>query len=123
MDWRLIGDGAKFSLTAQLMVFLVLTLLALLLVLMKALLYRPNRRAGGEVNAAGAAAESAADGSASFAVESADARKVAAIAAALTQHEESRVPPVMPAGQQRPWSAQRANRASAGIKTRRWGNG
>ena len=42
--WKLLGEGAKFSLIAQSMVFLVLFLLALAILVMKFIFYRPAKR-------------------------------------------------------------------------------
>ncbi len=44
--WKLLGEGAKFSLIAQSMVFLVLFLLVLVILAMKFIFYRPAKAAG-----------------------------------------------------------------------------
>lgn len=122
MDWQAIGGGAVFSLTAVLMVFLVLTVLALLIVVLKLILYRPTRHP--EVEAA--VPDESQVGSLEASGEQ-DAAKIAAIAAALAMHEQSqtsRVLPREPGGHSAgPWSPKPRQRMIQGTKTRRWSNG
>jgi sodium pump decarboxylase gamma subunit len=115
MSWRLIGEGAAFSLTAQLMVFMVLLLLALVLVLMRVLLYRPKKTE--EKPAAAPAAKGLEP------EKQRDHRKAAAIAAALARHEESsRGLPDEPAPEG-PWAPKPSEGSIPGIKARRWNSG
>lgn len=118
MNVSLLGEGARFSLIAQSMVFLVLFLLALVIVGMKFIFYRP---AGRKAAAAGEA-ETQPGGEG----KPGDLKKVAAIAAALAMHRQGGAPEA-PAvvGQEGRWALgmPQGRTVTAQIKSRRWNNG
>ena len=110
---KLLGEGAKFSLIAQSMVFLVLFLLALAILAMKLIFYRPSRDSG-------VASREPADAAGGEALE------VAAIAAALEMHRQvgtAQPPPIV--GQEGPWSpgAPHGRAVMSQSKSRRWSHG
>jgi Na+-transporting methylmalonyl-CoA/oxaloacetate decarboxylase gamma subunit len=114
--WKILGEGAKFSLVAQSMVFLVLFLLALVILLMKFLFYRPAKEAA-----------SPAEGASKEAQESQvpqEMIKVAAIAAALEMHRQSPEPPPI-AGPEGPWTPRAipGKAATSQSRARRWSHG
>ena len=110
--WKILGEGAKFSLIAQSMVFLVLFLLALAILVMKFIFYRPAKQAAGT-------SEDASQ-------ESQEVIKVAAIAAALEMHRQTgsaEAPPIV--GQEGPWAPRAipGKAATSQSKARRWSHG
>ncbi len=116
---NLLGEGAKFSLIAQSMVFLVLFLLALAILVMKFIFYRPAK--GG----AAQSLEPASPGD-ELPGEPEDVIKVAAIAAALEMHSQAGTaepPPIV--GQEGPWApaAQQVRAVMSQSKSRRWSHG
>lgn len=116
--WKILGEGAKFSLIAQSMVFLVLFLLALAILVMKFIFYRPAKEAASP--AEGASPEPL------EAQESQEVIKVAAIAAALEMHRQAgctEVPPI--AGPEGPWASRAipGKAATSQSKARRWSHG
>jgi Na+-transporting methylmalonyl-CoA/oxaloacetate decarboxylase gamma subunit len=109
---KLLGEGAKFSLIAQTMVFLVLFLLALVILAMKLIFYRPAGKTA--LPADGLPQEP----------EEEEALKVAAIAAALEMHRQAGTaepPPIV--GQEGPWAPAQGRAVTAQSKSRRWNNG
>jgi len=116
---KLLGEGAKFSLIAQSMVFLVLFLLALAILVMKFIFYRPAKGGAAQIP------ESASPGE-ELPGEPEDMIKVAAIAAALEMHSQAgtaKPPPIV--GQEGPWApaVQQARAAISQSKSRRWSHG
>jgi len=115
----LLGEGAKFSLIAQSMVFLVLFLLALAILAMKFIFYRPAKGSAAETqDSAGSAND--------MPGEPEQVIEVAAIAAALEMHGRGgsiEPPPIV--GSEGPWaSRQTQGRAvMSQSKSRRWSHG
>jgi Na+-transporting methylmalonyl-CoA/oxaloacetate decarboxylase gamma subunit len=104
---KLLGEGAKFSLIAQTMVFLVLFLLALLILAMKLIFYRPNRNAANPEDRVPQEPE--------------EVIRVAAIAAALEMHRQAGIgesPPIV--GQEGPWAPRQGRTVMSQSKSRRW---
>jgi sodium pump decarboxylase gamma subunit len=119
--WKILGEGARFSLVAQSMVFLVLFLLALVILLMKFIFYRPAKEAAGPAEGASRTAPEA-----QAAQEAEEVIKVAAIAAALEMHRQAgsaQPPPI--AGADGPWAPRAipGKAASTQNKARRWSHG
>ena len=117
--WKILGEGAKFSLVAQSMVFLVLFLLALAILVMKFIFYRPAKGGAAQIP------ESARPGE-ELPGEPEDMIKVAAIAAALEMHSQAgtaKPPPI--GGPEGPWApmALASKAATLQSKARRWSNG
>ncbi len=107
---KLLGEGAKFSLIAQSMVFLVLFLLALVILAMKFIFYRPAKAA--ETRQPQGAAE--------------EVLEVAAIAAALEMHRQAGSAKPRPSiGQEGPWAPrpQQGRAVSSQGRSRRWSHG
>jgi Na+-transporting methylmalonyl-CoA/oxaloacetate decarboxylase gamma subunit len=110
---KLLGEGAKFSLIAQTMVFLVLFLLALVILAMKFIFYRPNREAA-----------SPEEKVPQEPVEPVEAIRVAAVAAALEMHRHTGIaesPPII--GQEGPWAPRQGRAVMSQSKSRRWSHG
>jgi Na+-transporting methylmalonyl-CoA/oxaloacetate decarboxylase gamma subunit len=123
--WSILGEGAKFSLIAQSMVFLVLFLLALVIVAMKYIFYRPGKQpaAAAAVAARSAVAAEADSGSAGPPGPEEEIR-VAAIAAALEMHRRgAEAPPI--AGPEGPWAPREPHSRPETLqsKSRRWSHG
>ncbi|OHD72920.1 MAG: hypothetical protein A2V99_05245 [Spirochaetes bacterium RBG_16_67_19] len=114
--WKILGEGAKFSLVAQSMVFLVLFLLALVILLMKFIFYRPAKEAANPAEGASQQPQEAR--------EPQEVIKVAAIAAALEMHRQSPEPPPI-AGPEGPWASMAipGKAATSQSKARRWSHG
>jgi Na+-transporting methylmalonyl-CoA/oxaloacetate decarboxylase gamma subunit len=113
--WKILGEGAKFSLIAQSMVFLVLFLLALAILAMKLIFYRPAKQAA-----------SPAEGASAEPQESQGVIEVAAIAAALEMHRQAARPEPPPiAGPEGPWAPRAipGKAATSQSKARRWSHG
>ncbi len=111
--WSILGEGAKFSLIAQSMVFLVLSLLALVIVAMKFIFYRPAKQSA-------AAAEAGSDAP----QEPEEEIKVAAIAAALEMHrQDAEATPIV--GPEGPWAPREPHSRPETLqsKSRRWSRG
>ena len=109
---KLLGEGAKFSLVAQSMVFLVLFLLALAILAMKFIFYRPSKEAASPEDGASP--------------ESEEVIEVAAIAAALEMHRQAgseEPPPIV--GQEGPWApvAPQGRAVRSQSKSKRWSHG
>jgi Na+-transporting methylmalonyl-CoA/oxaloacetate decarboxylase gamma subunit len=114
--WSVLGEGAKFSLVAQSMVFLVLFLLALVILLLKLIFYRPGRAVDDREPAA---AESASQ-------EPGEALEVAAVAAALEMHRQGGAPQPPPiVGQDVSWAPRQPHSRPETLqsKSRRWSRG
>jgi Na+-transporting methylmalonyl-CoA/oxaloacetate decarboxylase gamma subunit len=116
--WKILGEGARFSLVAQSMVFLVLLLLALVILLVKFLFYRPAKTV--------ASPSEGASQKAPRPQEAQEAIQVAAIAAALEmhrRHESGEPPPI--AGPGGPWAPRGipGRAATTQNKARRWSHG
>jgi Na+-transporting methylmalonyl-CoA/oxaloacetate decarboxylase gamma subunit len=106
-----LGEGAKFSLVAQSMVFLVLFLLALVILVLKYIFYRPGRDV--ESRRPSAPAQTAPP-------ETEELLEAAAVAAALEMHRQgaaAQPPPTV--GGDGPW----APRQPRSRKSRRWSRG
>jgi Na+-transporting methylmalonyl-CoA/oxaloacetate decarboxylase gamma subunit len=118
MNVSLLGEGVRFSLIAQSSVFLVLFLLALVILALKFIFYRP---AGRKAAAAGEAEPPPGEEG-----KPGNLKKVAAIAAALAMHRQGGAPEA-PAvvGQEGPWAPRtlQGRAVTSQIKTRRWSNG
>lgn len=114
--WKILGEGARFSLVAQSMVFLVLFLLALVILLMKLIFYRPAKKTASPAEGASKEPQEA--------QEPQEMLKVAAIAAALEMHRQSAEPPPI-AGPEEPWAprAVPGKAAASQSKARRWSHG
>jgi Na+-transporting methylmalonyl-CoA/oxaloacetate decarboxylase gamma subunit len=115
--WSVLGEGARFSLVAQSMVFLVLLLLALVILVMKFIFYHPGRSA--EARQPPTPAEVVPQGPE-------EALEVAAIAAALEMHRQggaAEPPPVV--GQDGPWAPREPHSRPETLqsKSRRWSRG
>jgi Na+-transporting methylmalonyl-CoA/oxaloacetate decarboxylase gamma subunit len=114
---KLLGEGAKFSLIAQSMVFLVLFLLALVILAMKFIFYRPVKAAEtGQTQAP----EERPPGPAE------DVLEVAAIAAALEMHQQARSAELSPGiGQEGPWAPRPGQGRAVNLQSRarRWSHG
>jgi Na+-transporting methylmalonyl-CoA/oxaloacetate decarboxylase gamma subunit len=119
--WKILGEGAKFSLVAQSMVFLVLFLLALVILLMKLIFYRPAKSAAGFSEGASREPQDSQDSK-----DSQEAIRVAAIAAALEMHRQSGTaepPPIT--GPEGPWAPRSTpgKAATSQSRARRWSHG
>jgi len=119
MNWSVLGEGARFSLVAQSMVFLVLFLLALVILAMKFIFYRPAKLSAAESQETAGSADE-------LRGEPEDVIKVAAIAAALEMHSQAgtaEAPPIV--GQEGPWApaAQQLRAVMSQSKSRRWSHG
>jgi Na+-transporting methylmalonyl-CoA/oxaloacetate decarboxylase gamma subunit len=115
--WSVLGEGAKFSLVAQSMVFLVLFLLALVILLLKLIFYRPGRAVDNREPAAPAE---------SVSQEAEEALEAAAIAAALEMHRQGGAPEPPPiVGQDAPWAPREPHSRPETLqsKSRRWSRG
>ena len=120
--WKLLGEGAKFSLIAQSMVFLVLFLLVLVILAMKFIFYRPGKAAGAGTGTGQPQkpAEDEPPGPAEEVLE------VAAIAAALEMHQEAQRAELRSgAAQEGPWAPrpQQGRAVSSLGRARRWSHG
>jgi sodium pump decarboxylase gamma subunit len=114
--WKLLGEGAKFSLIAQTMVFLVLFLLALVILAMKFIFYRPNKE--------NASQKEKVPQEPVEPEEPEEAMRVAAIAAALEMHRQAGIeesPPII--GQEGPWAPRQGRAVMSQGKSRRWSHG
>jgi sodium pump decarboxylase gamma subunit len=119
--WKILGEGARFSLVAQSMVFLVLFLLALVILLMKFIFYRPAKAAAGPSEGASQDSQEPQEPQ-----DSQEAIRVAAIAAALEMHRQSgtaEAPPI--AGPEGPWAPRSTpgKAATSQSRARRWSHG
>jgi Na+-transporting methylmalonyl-CoA/oxaloacetate decarboxylase gamma subunit len=116
--WSVLGEGAKFSLIAQSMVFLVLFLLAVVIVILKFIFYRPGKAA--ERREPSGPAEAAP-------LDAEENLEVAAIAAALEMHRRGGGAAEAPAivGQEGPWAAREPHSRPETLqgKSRRWSHG
>ena len=114
--WKILGEGAKFSLVAQSMVFLVLFLLALVILLMKLIFYRPAKEAASPAEGASQQPQEA--------QEPQEMIKVAAIASALEMHRQRAEPPPI-AGPEGPWAPRAipGKAATSQSRARRWSHG
>jgi len=112
MSWSVLWEGAKFSLVAQSAVFFVLFLLAVMILVLKLLFYRPS-----------AGAKAAPTEPVEQAEEPEQLTTVAAVAAALEMHRQAasaQAPPIVAA--EGPWAprAMQGRAAASQNKTRRW---
>jgi Na+-transporting methylmalonyl-CoA/oxaloacetate decarboxylase gamma subunit len=111
MSWSVLWEGAKFSLVAQSAVFFVLFLLAVMILILKLLFYRPP------------AGAKAAPTEPVEAEEPEELTTVAAVAAALEMHRQAasaQAPPIVAA--EGPWAprATQGRAAASQSKSRRW---
>jgi Na+-transporting methylmalonyl-CoA/oxaloacetate decarboxylase gamma subunit len=115
----MLGEGAKFSLIAQSMVFLVLLLLALVILAMKLIFYRPAKQTAGLAASGPGPAQDSLEQQ-----EPEELIKVAAIAAALEMHRQgAAAPPIV--GPDGPWAPREPHSRPETLqsKSRRWSHG